>query len=167
MDVLEAIYGRRSIRSFTSDQVERDKLLEILKAGSWAPSGLNNQPWRFVIISNTELRMAMARLTRYRHIIEEAPSLIAVFCDRTVMYHDTKDHQAVGAALQNMLLAAHAIGLGAVWLGEILKSSTEVRNLLHLPETMEFMALIAVGYPKGKGQRSKRKDIKELLLDEL
>ena len=65
-----------------------------------------------------------------------------------------------------MLLAAHALGLGAVWLGEILKSAEKVRKLLALPEQMELMAVVAVGYPKERNQSSSRKDLKELLLKE-
>jgi len=167
MEVLEAIYGRRSVRHYTDEPVTREEVLEIVRAGSWAPSGLNNQPWRFAIVRDGEKRRALAGLTKYRHIVEGAPVSIAVFCDRTVMYNDTKDHQAMGACLQNMLLAAHALGLGAVWLGEILKSSDQVRELLELPETLELMAVVAVGRPVEGHRTGDRKDLGELILKEV
>src|SRR5512143_107842 len=132
MDLLEGIYTRRSIRQYTDQPVEREQLLEIIKAGTWAPSGMNNQPWRCVIVTNAEARKNLAKHTTYNFIIERAPACIAVFVDRTVMYNDVKDHQAIGACIQNMLLAAHALGLGAVWLGEILKNADGVRDLLEL-----------------------------------
>jgi nitroreductase len=166
MELLEGIYSRRSVRNFSNRPVERDQVLELVKAGSWAPSGLNNQPWRFVIIRDPEKRGELARLTRYSRIVEEAPVAIAVFIDRDAVYHETKDHQAVGACLQNMLLAAHAVGLGAVWLGEILKNAGAVRLALGLPENLELMALIAVGHPGRTDQRSERKEIGELIVKE-
>lgn len=166
MDLLEGIYTRRSVRTFTDGPVDREQVLEMVRAGSWAPSGLNNQPWRFVIIREREKRGELARLTRYSRILEEAPVAVAVFIDRDAMYHDTKDHQAIGACLQNMLLAAHSMGLGAVWLGEILKNAGAVRLALGLPENLELMAVIAVGHPRRTDQKSERKEIGELVVKE-
>jgi nitroreductase len=166
MELLEGLYTRRSVRSFTAEPVADEQVMEIIRAGSWAPSGLNNQPWRFVVVRGEEKRLELASFTKYRRIIENAPLAIAVFCDRQAMYNDTKDHQSMGACLQNMLLAAHALGLGAVWLGEILKSSSEVRDLLDLPDQMELMAVVAVGHPRDRGQSSSRRELKELILGE-
>jgi len=166
MDILEGICTRRSVRDFTDDPVAREHVLEMLKAGSWAPSGLNNQPWRFVVVMNREKRCELARLTRYSRILEEAPVAVAVFIDRTAMYHDVKDHQAMGACLENMLLAAQAMGLGAVWLGEILKNADAVRAALELPESLELMAVLAVGRPKRMDRMSERKDVEELIVKE-
>jgi len=166
MELLEGIYTRRSVRNFTVEPVTREQLLEVLKAGSWAPSGLNNQPWRFVVVSGTGKKGELAALTRYSRILEQAPVAVAVFLDHASMYHDTKDHQAVGACLQNMLLAAHAMGLGAVWLGEILKSAEAVRLALGLPESLELMAVIAIGHPARSGQQSDRKRLEELIVKE-
>jgi len=117
MEILQGIFSRRSIRRYSSEEVVEADLLAIVRAGAWAPSGLNNQPWRFVICRDAALREALAGLTRYGRIVRQAPAVIAVFLDREVMYHEMKDHQAMGACLQNMLLAAHGLGLGAVWLG--------------------------------------------------
>lgn len=166
MDMLEGIYTRRSVRTYTDQPVSREQVLEIIRAGSWAPSGLNNQPWRFVIIREAVKCSELAKLTRYGHIIEAAPVSVAVFIDHRVMYNDTKDHQAIGACLQNMLLAAHALGLGAVWLGEMLKNADNVKLLLELPAQLELMAIIALGHPINREQHSARKDITELLLHE-
>lgn len=164
--VLEAIYSRRSVRSFTSEAVLREAVLEIIQAGTWAPSGLNNQPWRFVIVWDKEKREALAELTRYGEIIRQAPVVIAVFVDREAMYHEVKDHQAMGACIQNMLLAIHALGLGGVWLGEILKNADKVRTLLELPEHLDLMAVVALGHPAHRRQTSSRKPLEEVLLKE-
>jgi len=167
MDILEGIYTRRSVREFTGEGVTRYEALEMVKAGSWAPSGLNNQPWRFVIVSDPEVKSGLARLTSYGGILEAASVAIAVFLDRTSMYHEAKDHQAIGACLQNMLLAAHAMGLGAVWLGEILKNAPAVSGLLGVPDNLELMAVLAVGRPKGTERVSSRKRPEELIVKEL
>jgi nitroreductase len=167
MDMLEGIYSRRSIRHYTDEPVRKDDLLEIIKAGTWAPSGLNNQPWRFAIVTDKDTRFKMAEFTKYKKIIENAPACITVFVDRDAMYNDVKDHQAMGACIQNMLLCAHALGLGAVWLGEILKSANEVRKLLELPESMDLMAVVAIGRPASEGKTPSRKDLSEVLLKEI
>jgi nitroreductase len=92
---------------------------------------------------------------------------MAVFADRVDMYHEVKDHQAMGACIQNMLLAAHGLGLGAVWLGEILKNAGEIRSLLGLPERLELMAVIALGHPVQKKRTSSRKPVSEILVKEI
>jgi nitroreductase len=167
MDVMEGIYTRRSIRKFTGEPLPRETLLEIMKAGTWAPSGLNNQPWRFALIQDEALRRKLASFTTYGTVIMNAPACIAVFADRGRMYHDVKDHQAIGACIENMLLAAHALGIGAVWLGEILKNAGAVRSLLELPESLELMAVVACGNPQGEKRTSSRYTLEEVLIKEV
>jgi nitroreductase len=167
MDLLEGLHTRRSIRKYTDQPVTQDQLREVITAGTLAPSGLNNQPWRFVTILSRDVLQKLAQLTKYGHIIANAPACIVVLIDRTAMYHEVKDHQAMGACIQNMLLAAHGMGLGAVWLGEILKSAKEVRELCGLPETMELMAVVALGHPAGRGGQADRRPVEEVLIKEL
>lgn len=162
--VLKAIYERRSIREFSPAPVDEGQAMEIMRAGSWAPSGLNNQPWRFVLVRDSKVKGDIAKQTRYRSIIKAAPIIIAVFLDREATYHEVKDIQAIGACLQNMLLAAHAQDLGAVWLGEILKNKERVCEILALPSSLELMAIVAIGHPAHRNQTSQRKELKELLL---
>jgi nitroreductase len=120
--VLDAIRSRRSIRQYSDDPVSDDDVRAILEAGRWAPSGLNNQPWRFGVVRDPECKNAISELTRYRQIIRNAPVIIAVFLDNDAGYDRVKDCQSIGACLQNMWLATHTLGLGGVWLGEILKN---------------------------------------------
>ncbi len=162
--ILKAIYERRSIREFTDKPVSREEILEILKAASWAPSGLNNQPWRFAILWKKESKKKIAQFTRYGHIIESSAVAIPVFLDKTVSYDYVKDCQSIGACLQNLLLAVHAHGLGAVWIGEILKNKDKVRESLGLPENLELMAVVAIGHPLHRNQRSHRKSLEELIV---
>ncbi|ADH85263.1 nitroreductase family protein [Desulfurivibrio alkaliphilus] len=162
--VLEAIYRRRSVREFTPEEVSPDELQEIVRAGIWAPSGLNNQPWRFVLIRAEETRARLAELTKYSRIVLAAPALIAVFLDQGAMYDPVKDQQAAGACIQNMLLAAEALGLGAVWLGQILHNKDKVRQELDLDDHLDLMAVIALGRPEPKDRRSQRKPLEDFIL---
>jgi nitroreductase len=165
--VLNAIYQRRSIREYTTEPVRVETLREIVKAGSWAPSGLNNQPWRFGLVTATATRLRLAELTRYQHIIKAAPALIAVFLDTREMYNSVKDHQAIGACIQNMLLAAEELGLGGVWLGEILNRRQEVNEIIGVSGEHELMAVIALGYPAHRNQSSQRQDLNRLIIKEI
>ncbi|MEW6388266.1 MAG: nitroreductase family protein [Thermodesulfobacteriota bacterium] len=162
--ILKAIHDRRSVRDFVDTPVSRDLLMTALEAASWAPSGLNNQPWRFAIIWDQPSQESLAALTRYSHILKSASVLIAVFLDKEASYDYTKDCQAVGACLQNLLLALHSLDLGAVWLGEILKNKEGVREILNLPERFELMAVVAVGHPAHRSQKSHRRPLAELIL---
>ena len=161
---IEAIYKRRSIREYTNDEVTPEQLREIVRAGAWAPSGLNNQPWRFVIVRDPAVREQLAGETHYSHIIKAAPAVIAVFLDKGAMYDEVKDHQAAGACIQNMLLAVEALELGAVWLGQILKNKDKVNEILSLGNEYDLMAVLAIGHPIHRNQQSTRKEIDELIL---
>ncbi len=143
-----------------------DTVAEIIKAGGWAPSGLNNQPWRFVIVRDKNVREDLAKFTKYSQIINESQICIAVYLDKRVMYNDVKDHQAAGACIQNMLLATEALGLGAVWLGQILINKDQVNQLFGLDSNYDLMAVLALGHPKHRKQKSQRKEINELILNE-
>ncbi|UCD65342.1 MAG: nitroreductase family protein [Deltaproteobacteria bacterium] len=165
--ILEAIYKRRSIREYTDAEIPVEKLHEIIKAGIWAPSGLNNQPWRFVIVQNQDIKEQLAVQTHYGHIVRGANALIAVYLNKDEMYDAVKDHQSAGACIQNILLAAEALGFGAVWLGQILKNKIEVNRILELADNFDLMAVIALGYPKHHNQKSRRKDISEMLLKQI
>jgi len=166
--VLEAIYRRRSIRRYTGEPVTRAEIMELIQAAVWAPSGKNNQPWRFLVVRGGDPRREqLAQCTHYARIVREAPALIAVFLERAAMYNEMKDHQAAGSAIQNLLLAAHAGGLGAVWLGEIVNQSEQVLDVLGLDGGQyQFMALIAVGRPAKEGASS-RHPLKKFLIEEL
>ncbi len=165
--VLEAIFKRRSIRKFTSDPISRDQVQLILQAGQWAPSGLNNQPWLFLPVWAGDSRQkGLAECTKYSKIISAAQLCIVVFLDKEQIYSVLKDQQAAGACIQNMLLAAHSLGLGSVWLGEILNQELQVLSNLNLdPEKYALMAVVALGYPAQDGS-SQRKALSELLLEE-
>lgn len=165
--VLDAIRNRRSVRQYLDEPITDEQAQTILEAGRWAPSGLNNQPWRFVLVRDSAVKAEVAEQTRYREIVRNAPLIIAVFLDHEASYDRVKDCQAVGACVQNMLLATHALGLGGVWLGEILKNRDRVRLILKAPESFELMAVVAIGHPGHREQRSHRRPLSELVFGQI
>jgi nitroreductase len=166
METIEAITKRRSVRGFTDENVGDEAITSILEAGRWAPSGLNNQPWRFIVVRNPEKKVELSKLTVYGPTIKNAPVLVVVFLDMDHMYNYVKDVQSIGACIQNMLLCIHSLGLGGVWLGEILKSSEMVNKILDAPDTYELMAVIALGHPASKLRISERKELDQLVFHE-
>jgi nitroreductase len=144
--VLQAIRERRSIRKYTGENIPDTVIEKILDAGRWAPSGLNNQPWRFAVVRNRGIREEMSRLTCYRGIVVECDLCVAVLYNHNAGYDRDKDLMGIGACVQNMLLAAYSQGVGAVWLGEILKRKKDVNVLLGIDEENELMAVLAMGF---------------------
>ncbi|MFW6324125.1 MAG: nitroreductase family protein [Desulfovibrionales bacterium] len=167
-ELFDALYNRRSIRKFTNQDVQTDQVKEIIRAGMWAPSGLNNQPWRFLVLRSDDPRKpGLEEHTKYHQIIHDSNILIVVLLEKDAMYNPMKDYQGAGACIQNMLLAIHGLGLGGVWLGEIVNQSEAVLPLLGLSgERYELMAVLALGYPEQEG-RSSRKEMQEMLVEEI
>jgi len=162
MDILELIKSRRSVRKFDQDKaVGADIINKAIEAACWAPSGLNNQPWAFAVITEPGVKDAISGLTHYGSTIKSAPALIAVFLDNTKTYDRTKDCMAIGACIQNMLLYIHSAGLGAVFLGEILRNKEKVAEAINAPSQMELMAVVAMGYPQGSAGKGKRREVNE------
>jgi len=144
-NIIDAIKSRRSIRSFNENPISDENINTIIEAGQWAPSGKNNQPWRFLIL-NKEEQMALSNLTIYKKTMESAQNCIAVFLHEPSGYNRDRDLMAMGACIQNMLLAAHSLEIGSLWLGEILNKKDEVRDTLNLSEKYDLAAVIALGY---------------------
>jgi nitroreductase len=165
-EIIDTILSRRSIRKYTEEAVDDEDIRTILNAARWAPSGLNNQPWKFIVIKDKGIMEELSGCTHYSQIVQEAPLLIAVYLDTETMYNKAKDIQAIGAAIQNMLLACCDLGLGAVWLGEILNQSDKVNLILNCPDSLELMAVLAIGKPAEDGKIKPRKEIKEITYSE-
>lgn len=161
--VIEAILERRSVRKFTDVPVSGEDLSAILEAGRWAPSGLNNQPWRFAVIREGNARGELSHLTHYGRIVRSCALCVAVFYHVPSGYDRDKDILGIGACIQNMLLAAHSLGFGAVWLGEILNKKNAVNGILGLDDAYELMAVIALGRPDERPE-SERRPMDELVV---
>jgi len=160
---LRLIKERRSVRRYTKKTIPVHYVKRVLEAGQWAPSGLNNQPWRFAVIKDPHIKNKLAALTESAGVVRSARVIISVFLDKKAVYNRTKDLQAIGACMQNMLLEAHSLGLGSCWLGEILNKKEKACGLLKTPPGYELMGFISLGWPNKRKPRSSRKKLDNLI----
>jgi len=158
MDALEAILSRRSIRKYTSEQVPDELIETILEAAMSAPSAGNEQPWHFIVIRNREILDEIPRFHPFAGMLRQAQVAILVCGDMRLDKCDGYWVQDCSAASENILLAAHACGLGAVWTG-IFPTEDRVNNmkkLLYIPDEVIPLSLIPIGYPDESKQPSRR-----------
>ena len=149
MEALDALLGRRSIRRFGAAPVGESALTRILEAGMAAPSAGNQQPWRFVVLRDPRLRADVAALSPHARMLADAPLGIVVCGDLDAEKHAGYWVQDCAAAAENMLLAAHALGLGAVWLGYYPREERwrGAQRVLGIPERVIPLAVLAIGHP--------------------
>lgn len=163
MKITSTIKERRSIRQYTRDIPKKKDIKKILEAAIWAPSGLNNQPWKFKVLKESR-KDGLSKFTKYAHVIKNAPLAICVFLDNSATYNRQKDIMAIGACIQNMLLLAHELGLGTCWLGEILNKKEEVQKYLEIDSDLELMAVVTLGYSDEEITKGCRKGLKSFML---
>jgi len=149
MDVLEAIHTRRSIRKYDDKPVPDELVQKILSAAMSAPSACNSQPWHFVVVTDRKLLAEVPKVNPYAKMARDAPLAILVCGDVTLKQVPGYWVVDCAAAVQNLLLAAHALGLGAVWTGVYPRKERMdgFRRLLGLPDTVAAHSLIVLGYP--------------------
>jgi nitroreductase len=159
MDAMEAILTRRSIRKYTAQAVSDELIKELLQAAMSAPSAGNQQDWQFVVVRSRQMLDELGKVHPYAPI-GGAPLAILVCGDLQRESHQGFWTQDCAAATQNLLLAAHAKGLGAVWCGCYPREARAagLRKLLGLPEHVVPLALVVIGYPAEKKGREDRYD---------
>lgn len=146
---IETILTRRSIRRFSKRMVDEKDIKEMLRAAMAAPSAGNEQPWHFVVVSERKLLERIPDFHPHAAMCRQAAAAILVCADPGLEKHPGYWVQDLAAATQNILLAAHAIGLGAVWVGIHPRSEREdgMRRLLQLPPQIIPFALVPFGDP--------------------
>jgi F420 biosynthesis protein FbiB-like protein len=183
MQTLDAIAQRRSIRKFKDTSVPEEEVRAVLQAATLAPSGKNRQPWRFVVVQGDErraemvalMRQGIARVESYGEdpgsskwtagVMEQAPVTIFVF-DGLKTYDDKDgswvdvDVQSIGAAIQNMLLAALDHGLGTLWICDVFYAVKELCGWLD--EDHVLVAAVSLGYPDQEPDARPRKSVDEV-----
>lgn len=166
MNTLECIEHRKSVRNYLQKVIPDDVIEKIINMGCKAPSGKNGQPWRFYVVhKNKKLLQELARETDYYRSVYYADCIIFVFLDKLNSYHYIKDVQGIGACIENMLLAADELGVGACWNGDILRNAANVKQKLHIDLRYDLMAAIVLGYPSVDHTYSTgRKSLNEVLL---
>ncbi len=143
MKVSEAILHRRSVRKFSEHQIPMEDLVKIMEAARWAPTAVNRQKARFVLITDEELLEKIAKTAKIvfyqqKHAAQ-ATAMIIVCLDSTAWVEE------LGASVQNILLQAHSLAVGSCWIGAFNRKA--VRELLKIPYSYKIYALILLGYP--------------------
>ena len=159
MDAIEALKTRRSIRVYEEKPVPRELIEEIIDAARLAPSSNNIQPWEFIVVTDGDVRRKIADLTDYGKFIAQAGVCVAVFAKGVKRYMEDGS-----AATENILVAAHALGLGTCWVAGYKKDYAEpVRELLGAPEELKLVALVSLGYPGEKAEPHGKRDLSKVL----
>lgn len=189
METLQAIAARRSIRKFSHQEVTRETIEAVLQAAIQAPSGKNRQPWRFVVVAGDEKRVQMIRVMRAgidankaqgvdpgtaimtARVMEGAPVTIFVFnpagqhpwTQHSVgqTFLEAVDTQSIGAAVQNMLLAAQDMGLGTLWICDVWGAYEQLTQWLG--ESGQLVAAVALGYPDEEPAARPRRSMSEVV----
>ncbi|MEQ8236510.1 MAG: nitroreductase family protein [Syntrophomonadaceae bacterium] len=187
MDLFTALKERRSCRNFTGGEIEPDKLEKILEAGGWAPSVMNLQPWRFYVIKSQSLKERLKLsceslaqeifaasgwkwVSKYKFdFLVEAPVLIAVAAnpkdtgaDQFIPGRGTGYAYSCCAAVQNMLLAAHALGVDTLWF--TLYDTPRAKEILGIPGELDLVSVVVAGYCAEPPKNVPRKPVAELTI---
>lgn len=158
LDTLKCILTRRSIREFTEKEIDDRDLITIIKCAMYAPSAGNQMPWHFIIIKDKNCMKKIMEFHPHSSMLESAKVAIAVVADTSLEKYKGYWVQDCSAAVQNLLLSSHALGLGSVWLG-IYPREERIKGLsflLNLPENVIPLAVVAIGYPGRKIEQPDR-----------
>lgn len=163
--LLEEIIKRKSVRAYMNKEVEKELLLEVLEAGRLAPSALNIQPWKFIVITDRNLREKLAVACNNQKFVGEAPVVITA-CIVSKGYNMGGWYDSaildIGIALDHMTLEAVHLGLGTCWIGDFNEES--VKKLLDIPHNVRLPALLTLGYSKDSSIIKKsRKPLDEIV----
>lgn len=167
MDVLQAIHERRSIRKYTDEPVSDETVRELLDAAMMAPSAGNAQPWQFVVLRDRKALESVQSFSPYAGMAAKAPLAILVCGDLSKEKYPGYWVQDCSAAVQNLLLAVHAKGLGAVWTGVHTRKEREdgFRKLCALPENIMPLAFVIIGVPAQEAHAQDRYQAERVHLD--
>lgn len=157
MDVLEAIFTRRSIRKFTGEPVTDQDMDTVIRAAFQAPSAHNYQPWEFIILKDKSNMERIANIHTYAKMLPYAEAGIIVCGDQNKQNMTGFLVEDCSAAIQNILLAAHGIGLGAVWCGlyPVTHLTQGIKEVCSLPDHIVPIGLVVLGH---KGEEKNRED---------
>jgi nitroreductase/SAM-dependent methyltransferase len=150
VDFWKVLYGRRSVRRFKSDPVPREQVDQVLHAGIWAPSSCNYQMWDVVAVDDPELNGELAKLSTQ---LGNAPVNLVVSYGRDFSEEGYANIQSASAMIQNMSLAAHALGLGTFWITQM-GDCEKLREKVGLPYDRLVIAVLALGYPEKELSRA-------------
>lgn len=151
MDAYEAAVTRRSVRTYTDAPIPPRLLERLVRAAMYAPSARNGRPWEFVVVTGRTMLDRLSEVRPYWTVLERAAAAVVVILNEEGYPSPTREFsvQDCAAATENLLLAAHGEGLGAVWLGlhPLRQEQRAVQELLGIPRTRKPFSVVSLGYP--------------------
>lgn len=157
MEFFDVIKARASVRAFEPREIPDADLEQILDAGRRAPSGYNTQPWEFIVVRDPGL---LEKLGKIQSCIAQASAAIGVVLDEKATKYWKED---AGAAIENMLLAAVALGYASLWVeGYVLQQEDYAREVLSVPDHLRFLAILPLGKPAGPPSQASKKALGEI-----
>lgn len=170
MDAIECLKTRRSIRKFKPTPIPQDIIDNILDCAVKAPSGCNTQPWSFVIVKDETTRKALSKIQPYASFVAKAPLCIVACFDKGENLFSPSGYLSIAAAVENILLAAHSYGIGTCWtyVKDFDDPSVEnkARKILDIPDDIEVICMIPLGYPDMKAIPKKLRNVADILHNE-
>ncbi len=159
-ELFELIKKRRSIRKYSKEPVKKEDVLKIIEAGSWAPSASNNQPWRFIVITDRELIRNIGGQCTYfslNNFVKEASLIVVMYTERKHRWTNID----CGMCAQNMMLEAYSLGIGSCFIGAY--RERKVKEILNLPQAFKIVGIITFGYISEKPLAPSRIPAEELV----
>jgi len=149
MEVQEALLNRRSIRKYTDRKISKENLDKILKAAMYSPSAMNLQAWQFIVIDDKGILVETIKSIPYAEMLRQSAAAIIVCGDSLVEKNESWLLQNCSAAIQNILLSAHGLGIGSCWIAihgmdDVYKN---IKTQFNLPQNIVPVSLISLGYP--------------------
>lgn len=162
LNLMEIIKGRKSVRSYTPQPVEKEKLEAVLEAARLAPSARNRQKWKFIIVTDPAVKDKMLEACHNQPSVKQAPVCIAVVDEEPGVMSCGQPVDVVDAsiALSFLILKAYEEGLGTCWLGHF--DQGKVKAALEIPENMSVVAVTSLGYPADIPEARPRKSLDEI-----
>jgi nitroreductase len=152
MDVFDAVRTLLAVRSYQDKPVPEEVIRRVLDAGRLTASGMNSQPWHFIVIQDRDTLRQLGTMARTGPYIAQAPAAIVVAIDKTPLAVSDGSR-----AIQSMMLTAWAEGVGSNWVG--FRGLEEIKSLLGIPDDLDLLAILPLGYPAeavGKGKKQRR-----------
>ncbi len=144
-EFLEFVKSRKAVKNYAFKRIQPDIIKKIIEYSSWARSETDSQPWRVNVVEHPTIKRMLGELSQHGGIIESAYINLAIFLDRSRAQEGDEDLKTIGAFMQNIVLCAHAMKLGALWISDM-KEYQKINEMFKLSqEKYEFMGIIAIG----------------------
>ncbi len=163
MTLLDIIHKRYSCRAYHEKPVEQEKLYQLFEAARLAPSAINTQDWRFVVVTDNQIKKQLAQTTNRPDVFEKAGAIIAACSnsDHVMRCGQPIAPIDVAIALEHIALQAAELGLGTCWIGSF--KAEKVRTILSIPDDIQIIELMTVGYPADTPKQPNREPVEKIV----